>query len=165
MSQNLKLNLQKIELSGRDGEPFDFLGAPLGVGSSRRDSHLHDRDDERYARKGRRCSACRWFEVAIYRRFTDDEIDLSTTPPTLKKLIEPEAFDYVIHTVGASAVPGEARLSRVSVTDSAFEVVELLTVRRGDDPPWIPAQSARALARAAELDDGLREAYVNRAVV
>lgn len=164
MSSKLQLSLQKIELAGRDSEPFGFMGAPLGVGSSRRDTHLHDRERERYAPKGTRCSACRWFEVAIYRRFTAEEIDLSTTPPKLRT-IEPEAVDYVIHTVGASAVPGEQRLSRIEVTDSAFEVVELLTVRREGDSPWIPAQSSRALARAAELDDGLHEAYVNRAVV
>lgn len=161
-----QLELQRIEIFGRDEDPFNFLGAPLGAGSSRRDTHIHDQNRDEFARRGTRCSACRWFEVALYRRFLDTEIDLSDPAnPKLKKMIEPEAADYVIHTVGASIVPNEKRLSRVEVTDSAFEVVELLTVRQGDNPPWIPAQSVRALARAAELDDGLREAYVNRAVV
>jgi hypothetical protein len=75
------------------------------------------------------------------------------------------AGTYVVHTVGESVVPGETRLSRISPTPSAYEVIELLTVRRREQEPFIAAQSSRALAQAAELDDGLRDAYINRAVV
>lgn len=167
MSQTTQPKLERIKLVGRDGEPFGFLGAPLGAGTSYREDHLHDRERTPYARRGDRCSACRWFEVAIYRRYNTDGIDLETDPeyPRIYPLDDPLPGDYVIHTVGASAVPGETRLSRISVTDSAYEVVELLTVRRRDEEPWIPAQSARALARASQVDAKLRDAYVNRAVV
>lgn len=167
--QKTPTDLQKIELVGRDGETFDFLGKPLGVGSSQQDDHRHDVARDRYAPRGVRCSACRWFEVAIYRRYVTEGIDLKTDPkrPKIYQLDSPEPGDYVVHTIGASIVPGETRLSRITPTDSPFEVIELLTVRPrdGDQQPWIPAQSARALAHAAEFDDGLREAYVNRAVV
>ena len=43
------------------------------------------------------------------------------------------------------------------------EVVEILTVK-GQTDPFIPAPSARALAQAADKDDDIQEAYVNRAV-
>ena len=164
--QKTPTELQRIELIGRDGETFGFLGKPLGVGSSRQDDHRHDVARDRYAPRGVRCSACRWFEVAIYRRYVTEGIDLETDPKRPRIYpVDPEPGDYVVHTIGASIVPGETRLSRITPTDSPFEVIELLTVRKRDDDPWIPAQSARALAHAAEFDDGLREAYVNRAVV
>lgn len=167
--QKTPTDLQRIKLIGRDGETFDFLGKPLGVGSSQQDDHRHDVARDRYAPRGVRCSACRWFEVAIYRRYADAEIIRMRTgnPETDVSDRQALARDYVVHTIGASIVPGETRLSRITPTDSPFEVIELLTVRPrdGDQQPWIPAQSARALAHAAEFDDGLREAYVNRAVV
>lgn len=159
-------DLEQIELLGRDNDPFVFHGKLLGAGSSLRDEHVHDRARDRYAPRGVRCSACRWFEVAIYRRYFTEGIDLETDPKSPKIYpIDPEPGDYVVHTVGASIVPNENRLSRISSTDSAFEVVELLTVRRQNQEPWIPSQSSRALARAAETDDGIRDAYINRAVV
>lgn len=165
--QNIETSVAKIELVGRDGEPFDFVGTPLGAASSRRETHNHNLSRDRFAPRGVRCAACRWHEVAIYRRYATQEVDLTTDPahPRIYALREPVAGDYVVHTVGESIVPGETRLSRVSATDSAFEVVELLTVRRPDEEPFITAQSSRALARAATLDDGLRDAYINRAVV
>lgn len=164
--QKTPTELQRIELIGRDGETFGFLGKPLGVGSSQQNDHRHDVARDRYAPRGIRCSACRWFEVAIYRRYVTEGIDLETDPKRPRIYpVDPEPGDYVVHTIGASIVPGETRLSRITPTDSPFEVIELLTVRKRDDDPWIPAQSARALAHAAEFDDGLREAYVNRAVV
>lgn len=153
-----------VSLTGRDGEPFTFTGRLLGAGSSRRDDHMHDLLRDRYAPRRIRCSACRWFEVAIYVRAVDTAIDLETDPPTLSR-VPAEDGDYVVHTVGATVVPGEQRLSRISVTESPFEVIELLTVRRHGQDPFLTAQSSRALAQAAELDDGIREAYINRAVV
>lgn len=140
MSQTTGLRYRSIELTGRDGDVLRVRAAPVGVGTSRRDAHNHT---DEYAARGVRCSACRWFEVAIY---------------------VTETGSYVVHTVGQSVVPGEQRLSRVTTTDSPFAVVEALTVRRPNAEPYLTPQSQRALAEAAELDEGLREAYVNRAV-
>lgn len=158
-----KPNLRSFELVGRDDAPFTFVGVRLGHGSSERDQHNHETD---FAPRRVRCSACRWFEVAIYRRYSLTGVDLETDPNRPQTYpVEPVAHDYVVHTVGVSIVPGETRLSRISVTESAFEVVELLTVRKSDEDAFITAQSARALAQASDLDDGVREAYVNRAVI
>lgn len=90
------------------------------------------------------CSACRWFEVTLY----DDE----------------DADEYVVHTVGRSILPDEIDYARVSRTTSAYEVVEILTVRQKGSV-FIAAPSLRALAQAAAIDDDMRDAYVNRAVV
>lgn len=154
--------LRQFELRGRDGDEVRFTGQLLGFGTSRRDNHNHY--PRRFAAKGEKCSACRWLEVYLYRRYADEEVDLAATPPTLAK-ITPVPTDYVVHTVGATDVPGEHRLSRISFTTSAFEVLELLTVRRPGDEPFVAAQASRALAQAASLDRGIRDAYINRAVV
>jgi hypothetical protein len=146
-----------VTLNGRDGTPHRFTGYALGLATSRADQHTHR---EPYAAPGTKCSACRWFAVGIYRVFdafvlTDGDVPVRRPTPR----------GYVVQTVGESVVPGEQRLARVEETSSAYEVVELLTVRRRGAEPFITPQSLRALARAAQLDDDVRDAYVNRAVV
>jgi hypothetical protein len=136
-----KMEFHPLVLTGREGETFSFHGVALGAGTSQRDSHNHPGD---YPNPGQKCSACRWYEVTIY--ISDDE-------------------KFIVHTTGDSKVPGEKRFSRIIETDSAFEVVEILVVRKRDNDPYLPAQAARALAQAAEIDDRIREAYINRAVV
>lgn len=93
----------------------------------------------------------RWFEVKIFA----DEND-----------------EYVVHTVGKSTNSGERDLGRVWRTPSPYDVVEILTVRRVSsrqaDPrtgnrrtnAYVPNASARALAQAAEFDDGLHDVYL-----
>jgi hypothetical protein len=144
---------EPVALSGRDGEPHEFYGRLLGAGTSRAEHHSHA---EPFAARGAKCSACRWFEVALYRR---------RRPTTSADAEVSHTFDYVVHTVGGTAVPGEERRSRVSYTSSAFEVIELLTVRPHHGEPFIAQQSARALAQAAQFDDDIRDAYINRAIV
>lgn len=158
-------NLKRYTLAGRDDETLDFVGVLLGRDTSFQDQHTHH--PRRHAAKKEKCSACRWFEVAIYQRYTTEGIDLTTDPahPRIYPLDKPVAEDYVVHTVGASAVPGEQRLSRIAVTESGFEMVELLTVRKLNEEPFITAQSSRALAQAASRDENIRDAYINRAVV
>lgn len=159
-------DLTKIRLVGRDGQKFEFVGVELASGSSERTTHSHDLSRDRYTPRGVRCSACRWHEITLYRRYVTEGIDLKTDPARPRIYpIEPVPGDYVVHTVGESLIPGETRLSRISLTDSAYEVVELLTVRRPGSEPFMTAQSARVLARAAEFDDDIHDAYVNRAVV
>lgn len=91
----------------------------------------------------------RWFEVDVYRRENvHDGVRVD---------------DYVVHTRGMTAIEGERTLSRIEVTTSPYEIIELLTVIR-ERRQFLPRQSARALAQAAQWDDGVRDAYVNRAV-
>lgn len=136
-----------------------FTGQRLAFETSRRDQHAHH--PQRIGHPGdRKCHACRWLEVAIYRRFLPGEkvtlevgLDLTTTET-----------DYVLHTVGGTTVPGERQLIRVVATPSAHELLELLTVRKDPGEPFIAVQSLRALARAATFDPDVEAAYVNRAI-
>lgn len=130
----------EYELEGRDGRRYSFVGRRLGTGTSWR-------EDKR-----------RWFEVDVYRAASGT---------------------YIIHTRGCSLVEGEQTLSRILRTPSAFEVIEMLTVKKCDDCGshvcqdrdhtrrrlYLPRQSSHALAQAAQWDDDIRDAYVNRAVL
>lgn len=125
-----------------------FTGKIIGASTSEAQFHNHPGDYLLPAQSGTtgrrlKCSACRWLETKLY-----------TT----------DAGKYVVHTIGRSVVPGEQDYARVTFTESAYEVVELLTVR-GQAEPFIPRPSARALAQAADRDDDMHDAYVNRAVV
>jgi len=118
----------------------------LGEGSSARpDAHTHEGE---FAPPGQRCSSCRWQEVLIL-----DEANAKSEVPK-----------YVIHTLGQSVVPGEFKKCRLSRTSSAFEIVEILTVRTRDGSIFLPAPASRALAQAADLDENIRDAYINRKV-
>jgi hypothetical protein len=152
VSQDVKAQLEKITLTGRHGQVYEFTGRQLGFSSSYVDQHNHA--THRTAQPGERCSACRWFSVAIYRSYRESDTGSGLKP-----------HGYVVHTVGGSSIPGEKRFSRVTQTTSAYEILEVLTVRRSDAAPFMTPQSARALAQAADVDDAIREAYVNRAVV
>lgn len=143
MSQTARLDYKPITLTSRDGEVVKIRGYLAGSATSSRDVHNHDLNVVRWSKRGERCSACRWFTVDLY--LTSDG-------------------GYVVHTVGETIVPGEQRLSRVTKTGSPFAVIEAMTVRRPNQEPYLTPQSQRVLAEAAELDDGIREAYVNRAV-
>lgn len=90
----------------------------------------------------------RWFEVDLYRGVVADD---------------PEQV-YVVHTQGKSRVAGEVTRSRIALSQSAYEVVELLTVNH-NGKLYLPRQSSHALSQAAQWDDGIRDAYVNRAVL
>jgi hypothetical protein len=115
----------------------------LGFGSSHKTMHNHD--SVTLPTRERRCNACRWQEIWIF--------------------IKP-SNEYVVYTLGPSIIPGERTYVRITGMFTGFEVIETVTVRQGDrGKPYLPAPAARALAMAAEYDDLIREAYVNRAVV
>ena len=84
----------------------------------------------------------RWFEVEIY-------LDVNG--------------EFVVYTVGRTLVPDETSRYRIARTRSAYKVVELLTVVN-NGKMYIPRQSSRALSEAAQFNDDIRDAYVNRAV-
>lgn len=128
-------------------------GRMLGFSTSQREQHNHPDGEwapaghdiprpQRMASNRPRCAACRWFEVRIIR-----EADGT----------------YVVHTMGASVVPGEIPYCRLVRTASAFEIIELLTVRR-DDRVTLTGPSARAISQAAKYDPAIADAYVNRQV-
>ena len=77
---------------------------------------------------------------------------------------------YLVHKMGHSSRGGEKQLNTLIFTSSPFEVVEVLTIRSGGNgavrkEPYLPMPSARCLAAAAAFDDGIKDAYVNRAVI
>lgn len=125
---------------------LEFDGVVLGTASSQQSGHRgHPNED--YARERHvKCSACRWTEGTLYRRYTD------------------AGSDYVVVTLGVSEVPEEIDLQTITETSSAYEVLEVLTVRPRNGSPFIPPPYARVLAQASAVDDDIRDAYLNRAV-
>lgn len=85
----------------------------------------------------------RWFDVDIYERERDGM--------------------YVIHTQGKTRVAGERTYIRIVETMSAFDAVSVLVVHH-NGKTYIPRQSIRAIAQAAQWDDDMRDAYINRQV-
>lgn len=123
-------------------QEFTFHGQLLASESSHSKTHqklIHDWPGE-YAPQGDRCSACRWFEVRIYRRCTD----------------EGAPHSWVVETVGETIVPGENTRRQVRVTDKPRRVLSMLVQQRGSET-FLPAISKRVLDRAADLDDQLAE--------
>lgn len=149
-SEMLTPTVRRFNVPAEDGN-FDFTGRQLASVSSR--WRTHGEHAGATATTSERCSACRWTEIEIYRADTS----------SINAGIGSALARYLVVVLGSSAVPGEETRRRLSWTNSPFEVVEVLTQRRGG-VPTLPGPAARALARAAEFDDGLNEAYVNRAV-
>lgn len=85
----------------------------------------------------------RWFEVDLY--------------------YEPHSDTYLVHTQGMSRVAGEQTYARLVRTSSAYEIVELLRVYH-NGKNYIPRQSMRALAQAAQWDDNVRDVYLSAQV-
>lgn len=139
--------MQSFTLHNQAGQAVEFEGSILGASTSEARSHNHPGDflvptQTRPGERRAKCSACRWLETTIYLASDDS---------------------FVVHTVGRSIVPGEQDYHRLTFTKSGYEVVEVLTVKSGPEP-FIPLPSARALAQAADRDDLIQDAYVNRAV-
>lgn len=152
---------QEYTIHGRDDEVVVLRGRLLGFATSKRDTHYHPVTYDAqgaltsFPAHGERCSACRWFEVRIFEVFAEY---LPNGAETSRR------GRYLVLTSGASIVPGEVRMSRSIWTDSPYEIIEVLVQRRGDHP-FLPTPSARVLSQAAAWDDGIRDAYIDRAVV
>ena len=118
----------------------------IGSSTSYMPTHNHATGHGPDRVKGHKCSRCRWFEIQIFKAYDD----------------------YIVWTLGRSDIPGERTHYRLVRTPSAWEVVEILTVRQnngdGDAQAFLPVPSARALAMAAAYDKPIEKAYVNRAV-
>lgn len=147
------------ELASRDDAPrLTIQGRLLGFATSEVAQHDHHTD---FAPRGQRCSACRWFEVRIF-EVTEvlAPVDDGRVSGVWHK--EPEAR-FLVHTTGRSEVPSETDRIRAYWTDSGFEVIECLTVRKPNDT-FIPGPSARALAQASQFSEDIADGYINRAI-
>lgn len=142
-----------LQLTVEDRE-YSFAGVLLAWESSESNDH-RDHPNSDYAPKGVKCSACRWLEVELYKRLPDSVNDDDGQGPT-----------YVVVTRGPSLIPGERDYEKITFTESAFAVVEVLTVRktRGTQSTFLPPQHAMALAKAAAHDDGIKEAYLKAVI-
>lgn len=130
------------EITDQTGDVTLIAGTFLGMGTSWRPEHK-GHPAGRPAPRGTHCSTCRWTEIRIFRG---------------------ERLYYVVKC-GASDVPDERDLVRVTPVPTAFEVVENLTGtdrRSGRTSLTFPAR--RALAQSASHDAGLRDAYINSPV-
>lgn len=166
----------------RDDAVISFQGRLIGFATSCREEHTHPTTEAgvtRYVSVGDRCSACRWFEVRIFvvdHEYTEDctcdaneDSDLDGEDTDDDELHDAECgiidarARYLVVTYGITTVPGESHKRRAVWTNSAFEIIEILTQRNGGTS-FLPATSARVIAQAASSDEAIRDAYINRAV-
>lgn len=131
------------------GARHNLTGRLIGSSSSYMPEHNHAPGRGPTTDTKWKCSHCRWFEIQIF-------------------LLSDKT--YAVWTLGRSSLPNERTHHRLVQTPSAWEVVEILTVRKnpgahnGEAVAFLPMPSARALSQASQFDINIREAYVNRAV-
>lgn len=160
-------NQQNYLLLARDEDEFEIHGRLIGFASSERDIHSHGPNHD-FVPPGTRCAACRWFEVRIFTVKYELTDDCSCEPDgdehdMLCGAAAPRG-QYLVLTYGRTVVPGETNKRRAEWVNSPYEIVELLT-QHGTSGAFLPKTSARAIAQAAAFDHGIRDAYLNRAVV
>lgn len=130
------------EITDQNGEATLIVGVFLGLGTSYRDTHKGHPGQE-FAPRGVHCSTCRWTEIRLFKG---------------------EALYYVVNC-GASDVPGERDLIKVTPVSTAFELVENLTsLDRHSRRATLTFPARRALAQSAYHDADLRDAYINSPV-
>jgi hypothetical protein len=152
--------IQDVTVQCRDGV-IRGRAQLIGYGSSRVEHHRdHVDGGHEFASKNERCSACRWNEVRIFKFTSITELSPLKHMQSLHSISQP----YLVHTLGLSIVPNEFTKCRTLWVSGGYEIVEVLTVRPRDGDVFLPGPAARALARAAELDESIRRAYVDRAV-
>lgn len=146
--------IQRYDVTAGDGT-YTFVGMLLASATSEWATHGHEQE---FAGRGERCSACRWTEIEIY-RVPDNVLAAALVEP----YVGGPLGKYLVVAKGCSVVPHERTFVRATWTSSPYEVLEILTQRRGERVT-LPGPAARALSVAAEYDEGINEAYVNRAV-
>jgi hypothetical protein len=113
-------------------------GTQLGRASSKRGQHTHEPDEAPVPYK--RCSACRWTEITVFRA----------------------EEGYVLVLEGMSSVTGEVPYGRVREVELAGDVVDnLYRVDRRenrDARPFLPLVARRALLDSARNDSDLAAA-------
>lgn len=114
---------------------YEFDGCVIASSTSKQAHHpLLIHDEGEYAAEGTRCSACRWFDITIYRNLSEG--------------------GWVVQTVGRSIVPGEDDRYRVHLCETPRAVVTALAQTR-DNNVYLPKVAQRALDEAADNDDRL----------
>jgi hypothetical protein len=130
-------------ITDQQGEKTVITGTFLGMGTSYRPEHRGHLEAES-APRGTHCSTCRWTEIRIFRDKTGE---------------------FYLVNCGASDVPGERDLIKVTAVSTPFEVVEnLTTVDRSTRRTTLTFPARRALAQAATHDGRLRDAYIHSPV-
>ena len=123
------------------GDEHHVIGRLVGETTSEREYHTHPENEQ--PPPGVRCSACRFFTIKIF---------ICDGSPR-----------YVAYTTGHTRIPGETERYRLFMTDSPLELIEMLTTRQ-QGRAFIPRDTLRALAQAADVDDDLYDAYADRKV-
>lgn len=125
------------------GELHEFTGRLLGVGTARRETHIHAPDQPLPA--GLRCSGCRWTEVRLY--------------------WSASSKCYVAGIKGHTEIPGETNRYRCWWSPSAEGALAVLLVepppRRASGAPGereLPVANRAALEQAAEQDPDIDRA-------
>lgn len=128
-----------------DGEIINIYAKLLGIGPSPSPhQHRNSHPGREFAAPKEWCIACRWFEPRIFREIEGDR-------------------RYLLHRAQMTIVPGEKILTRHEWALTGHELIELLTIRRDDRPPFLTMPAGRVLAQAAGQDEELDNAWVNRA--
>lgn len=145
-------------------DQVDVEGVFLGVGSTHRERHPHRPAYAYVSGRDEKCSACRWFEIRVFR--VDDDQAANPAPSGRSEAREPRTGDvpgsnpafvepgdqpapvptprapgqrggrthYVVHYTGASVVPGEVDFYRVQDAWSPHELIELFVIRSPGRP-------------------------------
>lgn len=143
-----------------------FTGERLAFVSSKMETHNHelvkvtDHPIPYPLPKHQKCSACRWFEVSIFRVMENVEMI-----PT-----QGVGHRYLVNMIGRTIVQDEITFCRMEWAFSAHELLEIMTVRRPgtQERPssvFFPKPNARALAMSCAYDTEIRDAWENRAVI
>lgn len=128
-----------------------IVGKFIGFGTSGYDSyHSANHAGVPWAPQRVKCSYCRWAEIRIFREDGEDG-------------------KFHVYRVGMSRVPGEVPFYNLDNYRGPYEVVEALTSRRtnrqtGLSEPHLAYVARMVLAQAANYDDRMNDAFINRAV-
>lgn len=66
---------------------------------------------------------------------------------------------YVLAGAGRSTMPGEVDKRWAQVSDDAHAIIERLTMYDNNEARYIPSVAQKLLARAALVDEGIRNAF------
>lgn len=124
--------------------PIHFRGRRLAHASSHQKVHTHP--TRHFAVPHERCSACRWFEAAIY--VVTKSAELTDQP----------VGAYVLETSGKTIIPNERDRFRVRVFTDPWVVVAKL-MKRGDNDVFLPPVSKSVLEQASAHDTAIADAY------
>lgn len=119
-------------------ETLDLSGTFLGVASARQDKHNHP---GKFAPKGRRCPACRWYEPRIFRVDGNGK--------------------FLLYTLGCSDIPGEIDVPRYRYATDAHEAIfNMATHDPEKNTRFLTTPARMMFLMAAEHDPSIAEALL-----